>query len=245
MLADAARVRLAVLLVLPLAGDPFSEGLAAYRAGAFKDAYRAFAAAATDADAPPQAHYNQALAALRAGLLRECEEAAGKAARLAGGEFVAGRDFLRGSAAFARAQIAQGQASGPEAEPFAFDVAIAQAETAVRAFQAAAMSRDDWPEARRNVERALALVDELQRKKAEAEAKQQNKTEQAPKEQPEPEPPSNEAEPEPALPDEQAADLAPELVARMWERLMRKEAERRKVRVEVQTKNRARVEQDW
>lgn len=235
-----------LLSLLLLDGDPFAAGVSAYRAGAFKEAYAAFASAtAGDAvDAAP-AHYNQGLAALRAGMWREAEAAVGKAASLAGGEFVALRDFVRGNLALARSANAQAQASGPEAEPFAFDVAIAQAEAAARAWQAAAMSRDDWPEARRNVERALLAVDELQRKKAEAEGKQQSKKEQAPTELPAPEPESAQAEPELAAPDAQVGDHGADLVARLLERLARKEKERRRVRHDAQLAARGAAEQDW
>jgi hypothetical protein len=246
----AMRALLLPLLLLP-ADDPFAAGVSAYRAGAYKEAYAAFAAvvaedtgAADNAIAAP-AHYNQGLAALRAGMWREAEAAVGKAASLAGGEFVARRDFVRGNLALARSANAQAQASGPEAEPFAFDVAIAQAEAAVRAWQAAAMSRDDWPEARRNVERALLAVAELQRLKAAAEGKQQSKKEQAPAELPTPEPVPEQAEPELAAPDAQAGDHGADLVARLLERLARKERERRRVRHDAQLTARGATERDW
>ena len=74
--------------------------------------------------------------------------------------------FLRGNIAFARCAQASRQARTPLAEPFAFDVAIRHAEKARAFWEQAAMGRDDWPAARRNVERALLVLRDLRREKA-------------------------------------------------------------------------------
>ena len=173
-----------VLPLLPGGDDEFALGVRAYREGRPQDAarYLRLAAQAAGDAASPELLFDLALASLASGELRQAEIAAEKAAVRGGGTFVPLRDFVLGSAAFARCARAEAQASGPEAEPFAFDIAIGYAIAAQSAWQRAAASRDDWPEARRNVERAQAKLAELRDKKREAQKrKEQAKREQKPK----------------------------------------------------------------
>src|SRR5688500_6348050 len=85
---------------------------------------------------------------LAGGGRRRAEVGAEKAAGHGPREFTALRDFVLGNAAFARCDRAERQASGPDGRPAAFDAAIAHAVAAQSAWQRAAASRDDWPQAR-------------------------------------------------------------------------------------------------
>ena len=68
--------------------------------------------------------HDLALAALRAKKLGIAAEAAERALHSAPPELRASCEFLRANVAFAQSELAAAQATGPEAEPFAFDVAI-------------------------------------------------------------------------------------------------------------------------
>ena len=96
--------------------------------------------------------------------------------------------FLRGNVAFADCLVAEKQAATAAAEPFAFDVAIALADKAARLWADAAMSREDWPAARRNVERALLKAAELRRRKSQAEQQRRPDPKPQPKPNPKPQP---------------------------------------------------------
>ncbi|MFG0319490.1 MAG: VWA domain-containing protein, partial [Planctomycetota bacterium JB042] len=121
-----------LVLALVAAGAAAVDGERALREGRFAEAHDAFAAAVAAAgdEAPAELLWNEALAALAAGRPREAEIAAEVAAVRGGTSFGPRRDFVLGSAAWARAARAEAQASGPEAEPFAFDLAIAQVDAA-------------------------------------------------------------------------------------------------------------------
>ncbi len=238
---------LAVWLLLG-GDDPFTEGLRAYREGRFQQALAAFTEAETaaGADASPALLYDKALAALRIGELALAEASVEKAADRGGAEFEALRDFLRGNVAFLRCEQAAMQASGPEAEPFAFDVAIALADTARRSWQLAAASRPDWPAARRNVERALVQLAELEKKKEEAQRKAELNAKKEPDPAPESAPegrPQPQATERPSL-EPQSAELSPEELARLFEKLEAKEKEKLELRKRKQ-EERAEVEKDW
>ena len=252
----------AALLVAGILGacSRTADGAAAWREGRFEEAHAAFAAAAVAAGdaASPELLYDRALAALRTGNLTEAEGAADAAASRGGAEFAALRDFLRGNAAFARAEIAARQAGTVEAEPFALDVAIAHAETARRSWAAAAVSRPDWPEARRNVERALLLVEELRKRKPASDPESRKSGTPEPRPVPIPPPPRPDAPdlPEPpredprgpgddASPESGAAELSPEAVARLFEKLAEKERERAALRRERREARSDEVERDW
>lgn len=201
--------------------------------------------------AAPELLYNRALAALSAGALREAEIAAEKAAARGGPEFAALRDFLLGNAAFARCLAAGGQAAAPEAEPFAFDLGLAHAEAARRFWQRAALSREDWPEARRNVERALLELEGLRKKKEEAEKERRARARL-------PEPPPLQEEPgsrDPLAQGEEAGlaprfepqplDRSADLVERLLERLAQKESEKSALRQAARPERQTGVERDW
>ncbi len=261
---------LALLAPLLAACDATAAGRAAYAEGRFDDALAAFTAATERAGdgASAELHYDRALAALRAGDVAVAESAADAAAERGGPRFAALRDFVHGNASFARAELAAAQAASVEAEPFAFDVAVRHAESAERAWRRAAAARAPWPEAERNVLRAQALLEELRRRKAEADARRGRKTPGAP---PRPrdlkptdrppdapedgEPPPPPLPPPPPRPAPEtttdappaggAVPLAPGEIARVADALARKEREKRRVRAAEQRARTPGTEKDW
>jgi len=239
-------VRLAVLLLVLAASG--GDAARAYREGRFADAQALFAAAAAEAGdaATPSLLHNLALAALRAGDAAAAEAAAERLVARGGPAFAPFRDFVRGNAAFARCEKAAALASQVEAEPFAFDAAIALAKTAGSLWRAAASARGDWPEARRNAERALLLVADLEAKKKEAEEKRRKSTPDAP-----PPPPPPEKPPE-AEPETEPADAAPALallsdaeVRKLLDRLDAKEREKLALRRAERRARSGGAEKDW
>lgn len=244
-------MKLLALAMLALAGGGIAAGVRAYREGRYEQAETALARAAEDAGdgASAELLHDLALAALRAGSLSTAAEAAERAARRAKPELAPACDFLLGNVAFARSELAALQASGPEAEPFAFDVAIALAERARLAWERAAASREDWPEARRNVERALLLLEDLRARKAEAETARKLEPDAPP---PEPEPleppeaaPITEPGEEAAPREPELAPLAPEDLARLLERLAAKEREKLELRSRRRTERSSDLDKDW
>lgn len=196
-------------------------------------------AAGDDAQAP--ALHNLALAALCA---RELATAESAAQRLTEDSASLG-EFLLGNVAWERCLEIGAIARTPEAEPFALDAAIAQCEAARDAWIRAALSRADWPEARRNVERALVELADLERVRDEARARD-------PRPEPEPEPPPPEdsedegelVEEEPPKPPE-PPPLPEEEIEAILERLAQKDLEKRALRREQRAERSAGVERDW
>ena len=237
------------LLLLP-GGNPFSEGVRAYQEGRFQDAYDAFTEAERTAgnNASAELLYNRALSALRlpqtrGGELRAAEVSVEKAVARGGLEFAGLRDFLLGNIEFLRCARAEAAARVQNADPTTLTQAILHAGNAVGAWQMAASSRVDWPEARRNVERALRKLEALEQMKAEAEANQPPKRETAP-EPPQDEDPMEEVEAEPT-PQAAPPELSPEQLDRLLDKLAQVEAEKRALREARQRIRSANVEKDW
>jgi len=238
----------ALALLLCACGGDFASGVDAYRAGRYADAHEAFVRAeeAAGDDASDELRLDRALAALRAGELRDAEATMERV----GTTRAPWSDFLRGNIAFARCEQAARQARTPMAEPFAFDVAIRHAGKARAFWERAAMSRDDWPAARRNVERALLMMRDLRREKAarEEERKKEPNPEQQPKPDPRPPPPPPEdgkTEETEATAGVHETELSPEQVRLLLDRLAEKEREKRAVRKARQKERGAAVEHDW
>ena len=247
--------KLAPLLALSLpllvaGGDEFTQGVNAYRAGKPKEALQAFLAAERSAGeaAAPELFFDQAMAALAAGDLRRAEIAAEKAAVHGKGDFFALRDFVLGSAAFARCTRAELQASGPEAEPFAFEIAITHAKNAEAFWRLAAASRADWPQARGNVERAQDKIAELRDKKTEAQKKkdQAKKDRNKPKDpEPEQNQPAGKGKEEEASLKPQPIDAGSQELRGMLDLLVKKEKEKRDLRRSQQQLRTKPGEKDW
>lgn len=117
--------------------------------------------AAAGAGARPELHVNLGLCALRVGR-HERARAAFAAAEAAGGPAYARYGaFLRGQLAFLASRDLEAQAAQPGADPALLEGALMRAEDALAAYRLAARSTPDWPEARRNMERALLRLEAL------------------------------------------------------------------------------------
>lgn len=232
-----------LLVLAVLAFREGSEGVAQYRAGRFEEAHAAFVAEceAEGEDAGAELLYNRALAALRIGNLTDAEAAAEQCAA-ADPDFRIRADFLLGNAAYARCVMAEQQAATVEAEPFAFEIAIRFGEKARDLWIRAALSRDDWPAARRNLERVQLLLDSLRGRKNDAERKKAPRPEPNPKPLPTPGNPRPDSEPPP---DGKIKELSPGEVRALFERLAKKEREKRQVREAHRAERMAGVERDW
>jgi hypothetical protein len=230
-----------------LAGcDAGAAGRRAYREGRFEDAHAALVTAVESAgeDASAELLYSRGLAALATGDLRDADSSAERAASRGDPEIAALCDFLRGNAAFGQCELAERQASTVEAEPFAFDIAIRFGEKARDFWQLAAASRPDWPEARRNVERALLKLEELAKKKAEAQKDPERPAEPRPLPLPESADEGRKTEEE-AAPEAQLTELTAEQVEKLLQRLAEKEAEKVALRRSHRRKRMEEVEKDW
>lgn len=241
----------AVLILALLSGDVLSSGIAAYREGRFRDALEAFRSAETRAGDAASAEllYDRARAALAVGELVEAQIAAEKAAARGGDRFLALRDFLEGSVAFERCLRAEVMVSGPDARPGAFDRPIRRAREARDAWIRAAASRADWPQARRNLERALLKLEQLERQQAEL--RQQDVQDEQKKD--------DRNRPDPRLADQRQREergsapeldliddeLTPEQVLALFERLDEKEREKGALRRAQRRVRQQDVEKDW
>jgi hypothetical protein len=244
-------MKLLLITALLVAADTLADGVAAFRAGRFDAAQAAFAAAARAAGREQQGllHCDEALAALHAGAL-DAAEAAARAASREGADKDDGLrgacDFVLGSVAFERARRAEADARAPGAPSYAFDRAIALCDAARQAWQHAAVTRADWPAARRNVERARVRLAELERERAKAQQQEQQGGEAGAAPQPV-------AVPRPApAPTTLASatvaperELAPDEVERLFEKLDQQERNKRLLRQARRTATATRVEKDW
>ncbi len=246
---------IALLLTLGATACGGSEGATAYERGDFDAAYEAFAVRTS-----PEMRFNAALAALQAGRLRDAATAL-DGTTSDEPDVAALCEFLRGNVAFAQCEQAAIQADTPEAEPFAFDIALRHAESARDSWQDAAMTRLDWPAARRNVERALAQIDVLLQKRGAA-AQRKNPTEPGapPRPMPIPAPPEGEgaegSAKQPDAPGEATTEdgatagvatteLSRDQVLLLLDTLAAKEREKRDVRRARQRDRTSEVERDW
>jgi hypothetical protein len=179
---------------------------------------------------------------LSRGELVQAEIAAEKAAARGGPEFEARRDFLLGNAAWTRSMKEEQAAMGPRGAS-AMTAAIRHADQARASWQLAAARREDWPEARRNVERARLRIEELRRKKAELE----------PESRPPPKPPPRGDRPQPSQPqlmpgmrvDPELTELPADEVTKLLDRLKDKDQDKLRVRRARQAEIGLGVEKDW
>lgn len=236
-------------LMLLLPGDEFSTGVHAYEECRFEDALETFSECerAAGNSASAELLHNKAMAALRAGELLVAEYSAEKTVVRGGPGFAAWRDFLWGNTAFARSEKAEEKANKPDAEPSAFEEAIAQAEIARNYWQMAVVRRSDWPEARRNVERALLKLRELKKKKEAAEQRNRKEKEKKkieiqidPRLQSDPKNRQQASKVDPLL-----DELSPEHVKRLYDKLEEKKREKLALRRIRQRMQSAEVEKDW
>jgi hypothetical protein len=188
-----------------------------------------------------------ALAALQRGELDAAAQAAARAADLGGERYLPWRDFLFGNVAFARCEQAARLAELPEGGLPALEEALARARAARDHWQRAAASRADWPRARRNVERALLTIEELERRKTALLRRKPSPPALPPPLRPPPSPDRDPGKEPPTAvaPPPQLAELDPDQIERLFERLDEKERQRVAVRRERRRATSASVEQDW
>jgi hypothetical protein len=241
-------MKLLVVATLLVAGDALADGVAAFRAGRFAQAQAAFAAAARAADpaAASRLRFDEALAALRAGDLDAAEAAARDARSRADPEVSGACDLLLGNVAFERAKVAAVDAHAEGAPAYAFDRAIALCDGARQSWQRAAMTRVDWPAARRNVERAVARLAELERERAKAQQQEPPGGTGSSEPQPRPVEVPRPA-PAPTKPAELAAEheLPADEVERLFEKLDEQERNKRLLRATRRQAAAPGVERDW
>lgn len=243
---------LSFALVLPgAAQEPAPEqrvaaGIVAYRAGRHDAARVEFAAAAAafGERCPPHVAVDWALAALRTGRPSEAEAAARS---LLGSDDAAVRadaEFLLASAAFQHGERAEAAAQLQDPEPMAWPAAERAFDLAHRGFGRAAMLRPEWPEARRNAERAWRRLSEVRRLRAEAEQKGAPDRREK---QPPPPPPSRPPDqpPEEAAPGLATTALSPAEVGRLLQRVQQQERDKQAVRRLAQRAAAAPGERDW
>lgn len=242
---------LVICLVLLVGGDDLGRAIDEYRAGRFEEALALFEATIRREgdDAPPELLYDYALAALGAGRFRDAEIAMEKAAARGGEAFDELREFVFGNVAFAQCLSAAELAGRVEAGPVAFDAAILHATRAADHWQRASLARGDWPEARRNAERALRKKSELEEAKAEAARKRRDRPKPKPprNEPKDPEQPRRRPEERPELRMAKAAlkELAPEQVRQLFDKLVEKERAKARMRRRARREGRGAVERDW
>jgi hypothetical protein len=171
-----------------LAGcSDFSAGLEAYREARYAEAQTIFVAAAADLQGQSLAvaQFNLALVALQFDRPRLAESLAEKAMLTGGREgqvdFVAYRDFILGNTTYARGLVSAQAAGRPGASLRLIDLAISQVSAAMGYWQVAATSREDWPPARRNIQRAWLTLEHLRGVRSQALQRQGGQAQPPPK----------------------------------------------------------------
>lgn len=175
-------------------------------------------------------------------------------------ELAARRTFLEGNAAFARSEEAERTSKDAGADPTTLDFAIVRAEDAVAFWRKAAVTRDDWPEARRNIERGLLLLKRLRAAQADKNKKPDSKPTESPDATPVPPPDTTPLVPPPPpppppptssdgteipKPEASTPDLTPEQVMKLLDVLREKEKQKVVVRRADRRARSIDVEKDW
>jgi tetratricopeptide (TPR) repeat protein len=152
-----------------LLGSATSAGVTAFEDGRADEAATQFSRAVLESEPSAALLMNLALAELHAGHPEAAEASAERAALAGGPAWYGERDFLLGAAAWQRSMRLETRADLPGAGPDPFQAAIAAAELARESWKRACMSRADWPEARRNLERAILRVRALKKRQEDRE----------------------------------------------------------------------------
>lgn len=204
---------------------------------------------------PPRDLVLAALSAIEQDDARTAEGLAERLATRGDREATGWRALLLGLAHDLRSRSAEAEVYGPFPARDALPRALAQAEASARAFLEAAMSREDWPEARRNFERAqrrsLALAKKLEEQRGEAPPPAPTD----PATGPEPTDPASEerpfvqpSDPPPAAPSPAGFSTErtdSDLRRRLFERIAEREREKRALRIDVRAAAASRTERDW
>jgi Ca-activated chloride channel family protein len=266
-LPHAARASACLLLVLTTACGARDEAHDHAAAGRHREALAAYEARLLreGGQSAPETHVNVALCALRLGDLERAARAAREAEARGGAGFAPWGAFVRGHVAFARSLEAESASQRPDGDRVLLERALTLAEDALAAWRLAASTPRagggaDWPEARRNVERALLRLEALREKqRTGAGARRTPVVIQPPpgagepaSQPPPPQPPAPTPEPRPgaAADGDPSArvvttDLAPSDLVRLPD-LLRAKAQQRAQRRGVERARASRdVEKDW
>lgn len=249
-----------ILLIALLTPGDVDRAATAYAEGRFAEAHALYREA-SESRASPSAEllFDRALAALQAGDYLDAEVAAERAVAAGGSDYTRRRDFLFGNVAHARCLRAKLATLRPDAEPSAFEPALAEIEGAIVHWRRAAEQGPDWPAARRNLERALLERDELLLRQDMS--LERARVPDTPQENPDTPPPGQDPPPpqdqEPPAVDrtgnregkereaEEVLPLRPDQLAKILEVLGEKEREKLRVRRAVRARRSADVEKDW
>jgi hypothetical protein len=191
-------------------------------------------AACGDASLAARDSYAAALESLAAGRPAEALRAADRVAASEDADLAAFGDFLAGNASFALSEEAERESSRPGADPTLADRSLAHAEDALSRWRRAILARGDWPEARRNAERALLRLERLRERAQESRTRRigiprPGESPEAPT-PPEPTTPRVEEPAADGAPSVETREIAAEQVARILEVLRKKEQEKRELR---------------
>lgn len=158
-----------VTLALLAGGGEHERGLALMQQGQYTEAAAAFRAAAEEDGPSAELSYNLSLALWRAGMFDEAETAAEEAATLSDGAFSGLRDGVLGNLRYTQAQAVRAED---------LEVALGLANQARDHYLRGATRGDARPELARNLERAQALVEELEKEIEEQEKEEQEQEDQ-------------------------------------------------------------------
>lgn len=223
--------------------DAFTRGVACLVGGQPREALKLLEEAEQHAgdDASAELLYDLALAALQSGEIRIVASTAEKMAARGGADYYGLRDFLLGNAAFIEGERAEAEAALKEADPVALRLAIQHVERARDFWVRAAISREDWPEARRNVVRANAKLDILDIKREAAEAARKMKKEKTKKKKRRGPMETEEREAKMLG----ASKLTPRELAALLAKIDANDADKRALRRKVRGTKQSGVERDW
>ena len=227
----------------PTVVDAFARGVELLERGKAREALALLTEAERSAgtDASAALLYDHALAALQSGEIRASTTSAEKMAARGGARFFGLRDFLRGNAAFIEGERAEAESALQEADPVALRLAIQHVEKARAAWIRAAMTRDDWIEARRNVARANRKLEILEIKRQAAEDARKTKKEKQKKKKRRGPMETEEREAQML----RASKLSPRELAALLAKIDANDAEKRALRREMRGKKQSGVERDW
>jgi hypothetical protein len=169
-------------------------------------------------------------------------------------------DFVRGNVAFARSEALEAATTAPDADPAILERSMTLAEDALALWRRAAISRDDWPAARRNVERALLRLARLRDRRSIADRERRRAAlvtpaaggDASPKPRPDdgtppppPPPPARADDPSPASAEPTVADIDATRVPGLLDVLAQKEKEKVAGRASRRAARDAGGEKDW
>ncbi|MFT7620304.1 MAG: tetratricopeptide (TPR) repeat protein [Planctomycetota bacterium] len=226
-----------------------TEAESLYKGGQFKESYVAFEeiASAVDDDARGAAYFNVGLAAYQAGRLVAAEVAFEKADAWGHGDFGDLHGFMNATIEFARCLRGEVLSKRVEAGLPAFDIAIAAGQRAQLAWEEVILQSPDWQPAKRNLERTLMKLADLERRRQEFVKK--SKKNSTPKDNPAAEKDGKSKEEKKQDFEEQVdanlTALMSNEVGEVLKLIKKKEAQKKKLRLKQRTKTTSSRGRDW